>query len=126
MIDINKTYRTHDGREVRIYATDPPGDYPVAGAVYHQEGWRYRNWPRDERRCNSVSLCDLIEVKPRLKRTAWLNLYPTGTRLTIGEQDVSSWDSRREADNHAIKGRLACIKVEIDCEYGAGWEGTET
>ena len=33
MIDMKKKYRTKDGREVRIYATDGVGHYPVHGAV---------------------------------------------------------------------------------------------
>ena len=32
MIDKNKQYRTRDGREVRIYATDGYGHYPVHDA----------------------------------------------------------------------------------------------
>jgi hypothetical protein len=33
MIDINKKYRTRDGREVRIYATDGDGDPLTHGAI---------------------------------------------------------------------------------------------
>ena len=33
MIDKSKTYRTRDGREVRIYATDGVGDQAIHGAV---------------------------------------------------------------------------------------------
>ena len=29
MIDINKKYRTRDGREARVICTDVPGDQPV-------------------------------------------------------------------------------------------------
>lgn len=47
MIDINKKYRTRDGKEVRIYATDHNGDhpvYPVVGAVKYDEGWDIEKW----------------------------------------------------------------------------------
>ena len=33
MIDINKKYRTRNGREVRIYATDGWSASPVHGAI---------------------------------------------------------------------------------------------
>ena len=44
MIDINKKYRTKDGEEVRIYATDGAGSYPVHGAVKTAGGWYYVVW----------------------------------------------------------------------------------
>lgn len=44
-IDIEKSYRTRDGHEVRIYATDGNGRYPIHGAyleglIWWQECWR--------------------------------------------------------------------------------------
>ena len=39
MIDINKKYKTRDGREVRIYATDGCGAFPVHGAIKRDDGW---------------------------------------------------------------------------------------
>ena len=47
MIDINKNYRTKGGEEVRIYATDGSGWYPVHGAVKTAGGWRYVIWTNE-------------------------------------------------------------------------------
>ena len=67
MIDINKNYRTRDGREVRIYATDGAGGHQlnllVHGAVKGPEGWSIMKWTSygsvyDQ----SQSPADLVEV----------------------------------------------------------------
>ena len=81
MIDINKKYRTRDGREVRIYATDGYGSYSVHGAVLTEEGWFPRCWTEQGELSHARlahSAHDLIEVRPRHKRTVWLAVYPNG------------------------------------------------
>jgi len=111
MISKDKTYRTRDGREVRIYATDGGGDYPVHGAILGHYGWQQFMWG-----ANGKSYfddfddkpTDIAEVKPRIKRTVWLDLYPN---------DVNYLSN----GNDAIGGNcLARVKVEIDCEEGEG------
>ena len=114
MIDKSKTYRTRNGREVRIYATDGCRA-KVHGAMLIDEGWEHRSWMSDGR----IQLCqehefDLIEVRPRHKRTVWLNVYPTST---------SCWEYKEYADSRANRvsfERIACIKVELDFEEGEG------
>jgi hypothetical protein len=54
---------------------------------------------------------DLVEIKPRIKRTIWLNIY---------EYCFLCCSSKEEADHYDGDDRLACIKVEIDCEEGEG------
>ena len=44
MIDKEKQYRTRDGREVRIYATDGGGAYAVHGAIREPTGWFSTCW----------------------------------------------------------------------------------
>jgi hypothetical protein len=121
MISKDKTYRTRDGREVRIYATDGGGDYPVHGAALGSDGWRQLMWlPSGKSYFENFdeNPTDLIEVKPRVKRTVWLNVY---------ENDLVASQTRVGADwcvkHHSrVAGlpRLACVKVEIDCEEGEG------
>ena len=112
-IDINKKYRTRDGREVRIYATNSSSTYPVHGAY---ASWGHESWTADGK-YNGPELendLDLIEVKPRIKRTVWLNVY---------EKSISNWDNKEHADaraNRASFDRIACIKVELDFEEGEG------
>lgn len=117
MISKDKQYRTRDGREVRIYATDGQGDQTIHGAVLDGSTWLIYAWYGDGQyaRSDKCGRHDLIEVKPRIKRTVWLNVYENAYT------DVSS--SRSGADGFAFARtgkRIACVKVEIDCEEGEG------
>ena len=117
MISKDKTYRTRDGREVRIYATDGSDWSSIHGAFKDESGWWFCVWHEDGSYIDSMleHRCDLIEVKPRIKRTVWLNVY--------GSSNVSDgqyYGSKTVADIHAGHARRACVKVEIDCEEGEG------
>jgi hypothetical protein len=109
MISKDKTYRTRVGREVRIYATDAGLNKNIIhGASNDGEyGWVPHAWlPNGEHA--SYTWYDLIEVKPRIKRTVWLDIYPSSVAV-------------QEFEDGAIgRNRLACVKVEIDCEEGEG------
>ena len=110
MIDKSKQYRTRDGREVRIYATDGVEGGEVHGSVKRSYGWCAEAWPING--LHSVdSTLDLIEVRPRHKRTVWLNVY---------EKSISHWDSKELAADRASSDRIACIKVDLDFEEGEG------
>jgi hypothetical protein len=120
MIDINKKYRTRDGREVRIYALDG-GDLvefkTVHGAILSGENWVFSIWNAKTGTCYAGSKetnIDLIEVKPRIKRTLWVNVYP---KLSCTGANHSN---KKDADQNAACNRIACVKVEIDCEEGEG------
>lgn len=114
MIDITKKYKTRDDREVRIYATDGGGSRPVHGAVINHGEWFLRHWSAkgtafpDHGHCSD----DLIEVKQRIKREVWVNVY---------EDECVAWPTKELADNRArTHSRLACVKITIDCEEGTG------
>jgi hypothetical protein len=118
MIDINKKYRTRDGREVRIYATDG-GDLcenrTIHGAVLSGSNWVFAVWNAMNGKCY-VSVMqdmgiDLIEVRPRHKRTVWVNIYD--------DSKPALHLSRELADQYRCD-RIACIKVELDFEEGEG------
>jgi hypothetical protein len=114
MISKDKKYRTKSGREVRIYAVDSGGKYPVHGAILEDGVWSHETWKKDgvysENLDESLSL---VEVKPRIQRVAWLNVYPDGTQTVVH-------DTRVEADDDATRDRIACVKITIDCEEGEG------
>lgn len=117
MIDKNKTYRTRDGREVRIYAVDGGGRLPVHGAAsrdgktWVQESWSIGGeWAPDDLAATPM---DLIEVRPRIQRTVWINMYGN-SELIYG------YGSKEVADGAAGDNRIACVRVEIDCEEGEG------
>jgi hypothetical protein len=110
MISKDKQYRTRDGREVRIYATDGSIPFIIHGAWRIGTNWISCGWLDDGSHPDNRYL-DLIEVKPRIKRTVWLNVY---------EDDVHRFHTKQEAEDGSYKCRLACVKVEIDCEEGEG------
>jgi hypothetical protein len=111
MIDINKKYRTRDGREVRIYATDGIESEEVHGSVKRSYGWCAETWPINGLHSVDSSL-DLIEVRPRHKRTVWLNMYGK-------PDDATAYIDKWKADQ-SVSPRIACIKVELDFEEGEG------
>jgi hypothetical protein len=114
MIDIKKKYCTRDGREVRIYATDGGGYWPIHGAIQLSgSGWATKTWDKDGNVFNSGARDNLIEVRPRHKRTVWINVYSE-------EWDWYTADSKEEADRNASDDRIACIKVELNFEEGEG------
>lgn len=116
MISMDKKYRTRDGRPVRVLATDARGDQPVVGLVWNieQDKEAVMRWSIDglwSPLSDEIEL-DLIEVKPRIKRTYWANVYRSHDCLH---------SSRKEADEKAqADSRLACVQITIDCEEGEG------
>ena len=119
MISKGKTYRTRGGQEVRIYATDAGGLFPVHGAILTDGMWNGMKWTEEGKTYVSTASCkvntvdDLAEVKPRHKRTVWINVYPD-------MDDISAWHSKKHADHMASPNRIACIKVDLDFEEGEG------
>jgi hypothetical protein len=116
-ISMDKKYRTRDGREVRIYAVDGGyGKHPIHGAVNSDYGWIVQMWS-DIGACASGSPYDLIEVKPRIQREYWMNIYD-------GAESTALWNSKQRADAQAENNdhrRIACVKIVIDyAEEGEG------
>ena len=115
MIDITKTYRTRCGYPVRIYAADGAGAYPIHGAYCEGEDWIQSQWTdAGNRKIGSRCQLDIIEVKRRIVREVWCNVYE-------GRAEAF-WPTRQEADSHKDDFRLACVKLTIDCEHGEGLE----
>jgi len=109
MIDLNKKYRTKDGCEVRIYAIDGTETTSVHGAIKGENGWFITTWRADG--ISSFPDYDLVEVKPRIKKTVWINVYEDGTSIH---------STKDFADMHNYSGRLACMKIELDVQEGEG------
>lgn len=115
MIDKNKQYRTRDGREVRIYATDGGGEHPVHGSVFYPEEkeWGPEKWTAQGFWMGDINRrLDLIEVKPRIQREVWVNVYTTDLTFHKAKKDADYIDEK--------KNRLACVCLTIDCEEGEG------
>jgi hypothetical protein len=122
MIELGKQYKTRDGCEVRIYAVDGGGRFPVHGAVKLDDGtWRQEEWTltgsyNGEKDGHTLpNALDLIEVKPRIQREVWVNVY----RHDDGAEFFGCHKSRAFADLNDTA-RIACVKFVIDCEEGEG------
>jgi hypothetical protein len=114
-IELDKQYKTRGGRDVRIYAVDGGGGYPVHGSYNIGAGWQTAAWTTEGFFANVHEL-DLVAVKPRIQRTYWVNIYP--------KKDVENfWDNERMAKEAATLGSaLARVKIDIDVEEGHGLE----
>lgn len=75
MIDINKKYKTRDGREVIIHAINLRVErYPVIASVLTKCGWQYRSFSSNgEFVVNETSQSDLIEVVPLWEGEIWVH-----------------------------------------------------
>jgi hypothetical protein len=112
MIDPKKQYRTRYGREVRIYAVDGGGHKPIHGAIREGDGWFLTSWLYTG--AGAIDCNSLIEMKPRIQREVWVNVYPAWLQSDV------MYQSKKAADDGAAPDRIACVKVVIDCEEGEG------
>lgn len=117
MVDPKKQYRTRDGREVRIYAVDAGGDKPVHGAIANKGKWDFHCWSSlgdwASQECAATPL-DLIEVRPRIVREVWVNVYQTYQTV----HDDKQWADASARQN--APRRIACVRLVIDAEEGEG------
>ena len=113
MISPTKTYRTRNGMDARVYSTDGAPPFCVHGAMYLGDAWVICSWDKDGRINDDDSHPrSLVEVKPRIKRTVWVNLYPVrGSEIA---------DSEHDAELMACIDRIACVPIQIDCDEGEG------
>lgn len=119
MFDISKPFETRDGRKVKIYDSKVYGvlGMEIHGAVeicgkYGGNFWKSTVWDLEGNNAHSQYESDLVNVKPRIKRPVWLNVYSGNTTV---------YHSKYEADVAAERSRrLACVHVYIDCDEGEG------
>lgn len=115
-IYITKEYRTRSGLKVKLWTVDArDSNFTVRGEMRGKDGeWTTVSWTANGQYFDrsSEDLWDLIEVKPRIQREYWDNVYPDYISTGFG--------SRTRADAAAGNTRIACVKVVIDCEDGEG------
>ena len=109
-ISLDKKYKTQDGQEVRIYALDGQGHWPVHGAFKDDRGWWSAQWNLKGLYFGNSdpSGLDLVEVQPRIKRDYWLSIFKDGSAYASTNK-MAHWDSV-----------IAITKVSVDCEEGEG------
>ena len=113
MIDITKTYRTRCGYPVQIYRTDARGACAVQGSIDLGENDSISHWGSKGIHPTNKEL-DLIEVKPRIVREVWVNVY----KDSLGD----ACNTKKLAHMKRCEGCVACVKITIDFEEGEGLE----
>lgn len=111
MIDLEKHYRTEAGYEVKLSFID---DGIVYGHYKNKWGsWCDSEWSEYDGKHLAVINhgYDLVEIKPRIKQTLWLNIHSGG---------VLVHETKEDADATRHNSCIACIKVELDYEEGEG------
>jgi hypothetical protein len=101
MISKDKQYKTREGQEVRIYATDGEADYPVHGAIKTKEGWGQNCWKKDGNSNGYLfeSKFNLIEIVPKVK--VWVEYYLN----RFGELDVEISKTEAIFEKHKSGGK---------------------
>jgi hypothetical protein len=83
---------------------------------FRQHYWPPGSRPSDRHRIDArvVAFIRRKPVQPteRIKREVWLNVYQ--------HSEYYGYDSKDEADDCATQTRIACVRVQIDCEKGEG------
>lgn len=74
--EAGKTYKTRDGREARIYATDAGGDFPIHGAMKYGIAWVSQSW-RVNGACDHSINGHPFDLLPE-PCEFWINVYPNG------------------------------------------------
>ena len=113
MIELGKEYRLTNGWYARIYAIDCGGNFPVHGAYLNTrtDCWISQQWDYDGHCMTNSPTFNLVEVRPRHKRTVCINMYPgNGVSLHL---------SRELADASEFN-RYACIEHTFDFAEGDG------
>ena len=79
-IELNREYRTRDGRQVRILCVDAPGDYPVVG--YFKRCGTAQQWTgKGSLHSGSETPLDLIPVPRTVKVDRWIVVNRLGCPL---------------------------------------------
>jgi hypothetical protein len=116
VIKVGNQYKTRSGCDVRIYAVDGEGFFPIHGAYYVEGGgWRPMSWTSEGRHAYDAgeSKLDLVVDEPRVKHTYWINVHKQPNLASI-------WDREDVAKYHTMPSIIARVKVEIDVEEGHG------
>ena len=112
---MDKQYRTRDGRAVEVLKVGMNHNhFPVVAVVTDSNGSQSSSTltPTGSVYADIENIGDLIEVKPRIKQGAWVNVY--------SKETFAAYSTKEEADKYAGSKRIACVKIEIDCEHGEG------
>lgn len=119
MIDWTRPVQTRDGRQVKIYAMDVKGRFPVHGCVEGVEN--PLGWTKDGSYMESgcPNNFDIVNAPRRVRVERWINVYQDGCTGGLCESRDSADAS---ASTAAICGRVrfACKQFTFEVEEGEG------
>jgi hypothetical protein len=104
-IDKDKKYKTRNGWDVRIYATDGRDEYPVHGAIYRDNQWQMSQWRDTGSWSFGNGPMDLIEQKPAC--ITYRNIYSHGRTGCL-------YDSKEMAIKYSDTHSLGLIEFTVD------------
>tara|TARA_R100000951_G_scaffold105676_1_gene99626 strand:+ start:37 stop:360 length:324 start_codon:yes stop_codon:yes gene_type:complete len=106
---MDKKY-TCNGKPMRVLCVDRTGEGTSSAVVAMHERSGVITY-FDKYGNNILKCCsNLVEVRDRIKRTVWVNVYPNTNSTSV---HASKADAERVC-------RLACVKLVIDVEEGEG------
>jgi hypothetical protein len=113
-VDWSKPIQTRAGRKARLLGEIIGRDDPFAVAVMTEDGREdvLYYFASGKFYVNATCVNDIINAPERIERDVWLNVYESG--------GITPWADKDTADTHALEGRIACVRVQIDCEKGEG------
>ena len=115
-ISKDKQYKTRGDREVRIYATDCGGIYPVHGAIKGEHEWVPNKWSGDGKFELHDHKYDLIEVKPKMKFERWALVERNG--------GYSLWLDK--PSNASSVDAFAITRISFEAEEGEGLDAIDS
>lgn len=117
IIDPKRTYRTRDGRPVRLYAVDGETNSPIHGAIWYPDfGWGIDHWDKNGINMgpNELHCCDLIEVTladELTEQIPWEALRPEIQWVAM--QRTGAW--------YGFRGDKPEIRDRYWCDYSHNW-----
>ena len=116
MIELGKEYQLEKGWKFRLYAVDAKGLYSVHGAYFNPitEIWTVDCWSAHGQSRPFGEGFNLVEVRPRHKRTVWINMYPDGETLGFCHSSLKSAQGQRRASC------IATVEHTFDFAEGDG------
>ena len=106
MININKKYKTRDGRNVRLLCTDGPGEYPVIGIINNEDLGEWTSLGRYFPQRPSEHPSDLIEVPTTVTKTFYRRKWFLHSRYEFVEAEYRYYPSKEVFDDkYSVKER---------------------
>jgi hypothetical protein len=113
-VDWSKPIQTRAGRKARLLGEIIGRDDPFAVAVMTEDGREdvLYYFASGKFYVNATCVNDIINTPERIEREVWLTLYRSG--------DISTDETEEAAKANRDKDRIACVRVQIDCNAGEG------